>query len=151
MSGYPSSGYPSRRDDDDALLGKATSQYEADRARRMALERELEDLRTESERGQEVLDNLDEKIKSLRAEVERQRRNKPASCASCRTVTLQVDAAAQSLLGSAGHVARTLLRDPNADRTELLETVLRYVEPVKHLDPDLEELYSRATASLERA
>ena len=28
--------------------------------------------------------------------------------------TLEVDAAAQSLLGAAGHVARTLLRDPSA-------------------------------------
>merc|ERR1712232_342714 len=75
---------------------------------------------------------------------------KPASCASCRAVTLQVDAAAQSLLGSAGHVARTLLRDSNADRRELLETVLSYMEPVKHLDPDLENLYDRAQASLGR-
>lgn len=126
-------------------------QYEADRAKRLALERELAELRAESERGKQVLDSLDEKISSLRAEVERQRRLKPAHCGSCRTVALQVDAAAQSLLGSAGHVARTLLRDANADRAELLETVLRYVEPVKHLDPDLESLYARASASLRGA
>lgn len=125
--------------------GKAgRAEYEADRARRMALERELEDLQSESERGKQALDGLGEKIRGLRAEVEEQRRQKPAQCSSCRTVTLQVDAAAQSLLGAAGHVVRTLLRDANADRGELLDTVLRYVEPVKHLDPDLESLYARA-------
>lgn len=118
---------------------------------RRELERELEALHAESERGKQVLESLDEKIHALRAEVERQRRLKPAQCSSCRTVTLQVDAAAQSLLGSAGHVARTLLRDPTADRYELLDTVLRYVSPVKHLDPELEELYARASRSLRTA
>merc|ERR1719229_1878508 len=103
----------------------------------------------ERERGKQVLDGLAEKIQALRGEVERQRRTKPErGCASCHAVTLQVDAAAQSLLGSAGHVARALLRDMGADRAELLETVLRYLEPVKHLDPDLEDLYDRAQASL---
>eukprot|EP00929_Paragymnodinium_shiwhaense_P014850 TRINITY_DN122816_c0_g1_i1.p1 TRINITY_DN122816_c0_g1~~TRINITY_DN122816_c0_g1_i1.p1 ORF type:complete len:218 (+),score=50.01 TRINITY_DN122816_c0_g1_i1:161-814(+) len=115
---------------------------------REALEREYAELQAEKERGQEALDGLAERIKQLRQEVEVQRRRKPASCASCRAVTLQVDAAAQSLLGSAGHVARTLLRDADADRKELLSTVLRYMEPVKHLDPDLEDLYERAQASL---
>lgn len=133
----------------DDELRSGSRQYEADRSRRIALERELQELQEESERGQQVLDSLDEKIHSLRQEVEQQRRLKPErGCSACRAVTLQVDAAAQSLLGSAGHVARTLLRDPGADRTELLDTVLRYLEPVKHLDPDLEELYERAQASL---
>jgi len=126
-----------------------SQQYELNRARRMALERELEELKAESSRGKQVLDSLDDKIRSLREQVERQRMLKPRHCSSCQTVSLQVDAAAQSLLGSAGHVARTLLRDPNANRMELLATVLRYVEPVKHLDPDLEELYAQATARLQ--
>jgi len=126
-----------------------SQQYELNRDRRMALERELEELKAESARGKQVLDNLDDKIRSLREQVERQRMLKPRHCNSCETVSLQVDAAAQSLLGSAGHVARTLLRDPNANRLELLATVLRYVEPVKHLDPDLEELYAQATARLQ--
>mmetsp|Transcript_45475 Transcript_45475/g.106291 ORF Transcript_45475/g.106291 Transcript_45475/m.106291 type:complete len:161 (+) Transcript_45475:48-530(+) len=125
--------------------------FEADRARRLALQKELEELQRESEHGKQVLDNLAVKIQSLRAEVERQRKLKPErGCSSCQAVTLQVDAAAQSLLGSAGHVARTLLRDPSADRSELLSTVLQYVEPVKHLDPDLDDLYNRAQASLNR-
>eukprot|EP00435_Cladocopium_sp_Y103_P049357 s95_g14.t2 len=123
--------------------------FEADRARRLALQKELEELQRESEHGKQVLDNLAVKIQSLRAEVERQRKLKPErGCSSCHAVTLQVDAAAQSLLGAAGHVARTLLRDPSANRSELLSTVLQYVEPVKHLDPDLDNLYSRAQASL---
>ncbi|CAK0888554.1 unnamed protein product [Prorocentrum cordatum] len=159
--------------DDDALFGGQLEQYEADRSRRIALERELQELEDESERGRQVLDSLDEKIRTLReeagvrrrrlrrrrrrprrrsggtADVEQQRLLKPErGCSACRAVTLQVDAAAQSLLGSAGHVARTLLRDPDADRAELLDTVLRYLEPVKHLDPDLEELYGRAQARL---
>merc|ERR1719468_598796 len=83
-----------------------SQQYETNRARRMALERELEELTAESVRGKQVLDNLDEKIRSLREQVERQRMLKPRHCSSCQTVSLQVDAAAQSLLGSAGHVAR---------------------------------------------
>ncbi|CAE7816703.1 unnamed protein product [Symbiodinium sp. CCMP2592] len=125
--------------------------FEADRARRLALQKELEELQRESEHGKQVLDNLAVKIQSLRAEVERQRKLKPErGCSSCHAVTLQVDAAAQSLLGAAGHVARTLLRDPSADRSELLGTVLQYVEPVKHLDPDLDDLYNRAQASLNR-
>mmetsp|Transcript_66603 Transcript_66603/g.179332 ORF Transcript_66603/g.179332 Transcript_66603/m.179332 type:complete len:176 (-) Transcript_66603:59-586(-) len=125
-------------------------QYE-DCGRRLALERELEELQSESAQGKQVLDSLAEKVQALRAEVERQRRTKPErGCASCHAVTLQVDAAAQSLLGSAGHVARSLLRDVGADRAELLETVLRYLEPVKHLDPDLEDLYASATASITR-
>lgn len=137
--------------DRDMLLD-SDQQYETDRARRAALERELQELNDESERGRQVLDSLDEKIRSLRSEVERQRRLKPErGCSACRAVTLQVDAAAQSLLGSAGHVARTLLRDPEADRAELLDTVLRYLEPVKHLDPDLEDMYDRAQASLRRS
>merc|ERR1712232_545736 len=80
--------------------------------------------------------------------VEVQRRKKPASCASCPAVRLQVDAASQSLLGSAGHVAKALLRNENADRRDLLETVLQYLEPVKHLDPDVQLLYDQAEASL---
>eukprot|EP00434_Breviolum_minutum_P040415 symbB.v1.2.035913.t1/scaffold4947.1/size32529/4 len=136
--------------------------FEADRARRLALQKELEEmssflrlidanseLQRESEHGKQVLDNLAVKIQSLRAEVERQRKLKPErGCSSCHAVTLQVDAAAQSLLGAAGHVARTLLRDPSANRSELLSTVLQYVEPVKHLDPDLDNLYNRAQATL---
>lgn len=118
---------------------------------RDAMEREYSDLQAERERGAQSLDELGQRIHSLRQEVEDQRRRKPSSCSSCRAVTLQVDAAAQSLLGSAGHVARTLLRDSNADRRELLETVLSYMEPVKHLDPDLEDLYHRARASLDTA
>eukprot|EP00933_Yihiella_yeosuensis_P063735 TRINITY_DN66973_c0_g1_i1.p1 TRINITY_DN66973_c0_g1~~TRINITY_DN66973_c0_g1_i1.p1 ORF type:complete len:182 (-),score=47.40 TRINITY_DN66973_c0_g1_i1:357-902(-) len=127
----------------------AKQQYEADRSRRQALEQELQELQSESEKGKEVLDGLATQIHGLRSEVERQRQLKPErGCASCHAVTLQVDAAAQSLLGAAGHVARTLLRDPNANRAELLDTVLQYVEPVKHLDPDLEELFVKAQASL---
>lgn len=126
----------------------AVRQYEADRSKRIALENELEELQAESERSKQVLDELSEKIRSLRAEVERQRRRKPTQCGACRAVNLQVDAAAQSLIGSAGHVARTLLRDAGADRVELLDTVLRYLDPVKHLDPDLQALYARAQADL---
>mmetsp|Transcript_63383 Transcript_63383/g.151273 ORF Transcript_63383/g.151273 Transcript_63383/m.151273 type:complete len:182 (-) Transcript_63383:39-584(-) len=113
-------------------------------SRHEALERELLELQAESERNQRMLETLNDKARNLRAEVERQRRVKPAQCSACRAVTLQVDAAAQSLIGAAGHVARTLLRDADADRGELLGVVLRYLEPVKHLDPDLEELYARA-------
>mmetsp|Transcript_41337 Transcript_41337/g.74770 ORF Transcript_41337/g.74770 Transcript_41337/m.74770 type:complete len:243 (+) Transcript_41337:44-772(+) len=115
--------------------------------RHEALERELQELQAESDRNQRMLETLNDKARNLRAEVDRQRRMKPAQCSACRAVTLQVDAAAQSLIGAAGHVARTLLRDADADRGELLGVVLRYLEPVKHLDPDLEELYVRAEAS----
>eukprot|EP00913_Durusdinium_trenchii_P030873 g28915.t1 len=109
-------------------------------------------LRRISEHGKQVLDNLAVKIQNLRAEVERQRKLKPErGCSSCHAVTLQVDAAAQSLLGAAGHVARTFLRDPSASRSDLLSTVLQYVEPVKHLDPDLEQLYNRAQGNLNQA
>lgn len=134
--------------DEDFMSPSAVRQYEADRSKRMALETELEELQAESERSKRVLDELSEKIRTLRSEVERQRRRKPTSCSACRAVNLQVDAAAQSLIGSAGHVARTLLRDAGADRVELLDTVLRYLDPVKHLDPDLQALYTRAQADL---
>eukprot|EP00401_Gymnodinium_catenatum_P052780 CAMPEP_0117497328 /NCGR_PEP_ID=MMETSP0784-20121206/21126_1 /TAXON_ID=39447 /ORGANISM="" /LENGTH=385 /DNA_ID=CAMNT_0005292347 /DNA_START=15 /DNA_END=1169 /DNA_ORIENTATION=- len=115
------------------------------------IDQEYSELLAEKERSQAALESLSSRIQSLRQEVDAQRRNKPTSCASCRAVTMQVDAAAQSLLGSAGYVARALLRDPNADRRELLDIVLRYMEPVKHLDPDLEDLYSRAQANVQSA
>merc|ERR1712204_10903 len=93
--------------------------------------------------------NVEQELRSLQAEVDRQRKAKvERGCASCRPVSLQVDAATQSLLGSAGLVAGTLLREPNADRGDLLQAVLQYVEPVKHLDPELESLYQRATVAL---
>jgi len=147
---HPSEPIPGPANQEPVVDGLYVSQqYEHNRNRRMALERELEELTAESARGKQVLDSLDDKIRSLREQVERQRMLKPSHCSSCQTVSLQVDAAAQSLLGSAGHVARTLLRDPNADRLELLRTVLRYVEPVKHLDPELDELYAQATGRLQ--
>jgi len=133
----------------DARLGAASERHNAERTRRIALERELEELQVESERSKRTLDSLAAKIQSLQAEVEIQQRQKPTHCHACRTVSLQVDAAAQSLLGCAGHVVRTLLRDTRTDRSELLGTVLCYLDPVKHLDPDLEELYVRAQASVD--
>eukprot|EP00928_Gymnodinium_smaydae_P080357 TRINITY_DN64070_c0_g1_i1.p1 TRINITY_DN64070_c0_g1~~TRINITY_DN64070_c0_g1_i1.p1 ORF type:complete len:211 (+),score=46.01 TRINITY_DN64070_c0_g1_i1:58-633(+) len=113
-----------------------------------AVEREYRELLRERQRGEEALHGLERRVEMLRAEVEEQRRRKPTRCNSCKAVTLQTDAAAQSLLGAAGHVARTLLRDAASDRAALLDTVLRYIEPVKHLDPELEELYDRADAGL---
>lgn len=124
-------------------------EYE-DEGARADLERELQDLQEQSRHEKKVLDSLADQITTLKAEVEEQRRRKPAYCNSCSAVTLQVDAAAQSLLGAAGHVARTLLRDVNADRAELLDTVMRYLEPVKHLDPELEELYARAQVTVDQ-
>mmetsp|Transcript_27075 Transcript_27075/g.76475 ORF Transcript_27075/g.76475 Transcript_27075/m.76475 type:complete len:201 (-) Transcript_27075:40-642(-) len=148
--GGPSQAHEGTRFGGEGLAPPRDVQHpsEADHDQRIELERELEELQAESAHHQQVLGNLGEKIRSLQAQVERQRQRKPQrSCASCRAVTLQVDAAAQSLLGAAGHVARALLRDRDADRVELLDTVLQYVEPVKHLDPELEDLYSRAEAS----
>eukprot|EP00927_Polykrikos_kofoidii_P068332 TRINITY_DN63701_c0_g1_i1.p1 TRINITY_DN63701_c0_g1~~TRINITY_DN63701_c0_g1_i1.p1 ORF type:complete len:197 (-),score=27.86 TRINITY_DN63701_c0_g1_i1:319-909(-) len=130
-------------------FGKTGSvQFSAAPKSRAAMEREYTKLQIAKEQGQETLSSLDARIQTLRQQVDAQRQQKPSHCASCRAVTMQVDAAAQSLLGSAGHVARTLLRNPLADRQELLRTVLRYVEPVKHLDPELDDLYERAHAAL---
>eukprot|EP00929_Paragymnodinium_shiwhaense_P062807 TRINITY_DN31371_c0_g1_i1.p1 TRINITY_DN31371_c0_g1~~TRINITY_DN31371_c0_g1_i1.p1 ORF type:complete len:249 (-),score=74.79 TRINITY_DN31371_c0_g1_i1:31-777(-) len=130
-------------------LCQEAKEYEWMKMRRLALERELVQLRRETAKGKQVLTDLDERIAELRSEADEIRRRKPAKCGSCRAATLQVEAAAQSLIGAAGQVARTLLKDSAADRTELLATVLRYVEPVKHLDGDLEELYERALESVE--
>eukprot|EP00746_Dinoflagellata_sp_MGD_P108342 gnl/MRDRNA2_/MRDRNA2_46268_c0_seq1.p1 gnl/MRDRNA2_/MRDRNA2_46268_c0~~gnl/MRDRNA2_/MRDRNA2_46268_c0_seq1.p1 ORF type:complete len:192 (-),score=46.37 gnl/MRDRNA2_/MRDRNA2_46268_c0_seq1:67-642(-) len=145
-------GFPSGPSQD-LMIGpggdSARFSYEEQRARRLQLEAELERLEAECAHGDEVLAEQAREIEALRGRIERQRAQKPSGgCRACSAVPVQVAAATQSLLGAAAQLARALLENPDADRGPLLAMMLRYVEPVKHLDPALEDLYARAKAVL---
>lgn len=130
-------------------------QYEEEKAKQAELEKQLEYLHGENVRQTELIAEQQREIEEIKRSIAVQKGRKAMRCPSCEVVPLQVQAALQSLVGVSASLFTKLSQAGNEGeegitREELLQTVLDYVEPCKHLDESLDDLYSQVYAMLQQ-
>lgn len=122
-------------------------QYHEQRMIQLELERQLAYLQRENEDTNKKVTRQRAENDSLKKKLERKRaHDKSKWCPTCDVLPAQVDALLQSLTGICANVF-TIFTDANVkdnfSRQELVNMMLEYIDPVKHLDPRLEELFEK--------